>query len=145
MGRLGTRRRAGAALLRSGVTREPVRQCPQDPWQHARVRPRPVLAAVLVLAALAACTVSADVDLGPGVEPEKLATQVSAALEESVGVAPDDVECDDQLDARADATTRCVLTAGEERYGVTVTATEVTGDTVDFDVQVDDQPMTDES
>ncbi|QGQ20767.1 DUF4333 domain-containing protein [Cellulomonas sp. JZ18] len=106
---------------------------------------RPVLAGVLVLPALAACTFSADVDLGPGVEPEKLATQVSAALEESVGVAPDDVECDDQLDARVDATTRCVLTAGEERYGLTVTATSVEGDTVDFDVQVDEEPMADGS
>lgn len=133
------------ALLRSGVTREQVGRRLRHPWQHALVRLRPALAAVLVLPALAACTVSADVDLGPGVEPEKLATQVSSALEESVGVAPDDVECDDQLDARVDATTRCVLTAGEERYGVTVTATEVSGDTVDFDVQVDDQPMTDGS
>jgi hypothetical protein len=36
---------------------------------------------------------------------------------------------------------RCALILGDEKLGVTVTATSVVDDDVKFDVQVDQQPM----
>ena len=68
-------------------------------------------------------------DIAYEVAPTLLRTsveaEVSARLEEQVGVAPDEL--------------RCVLTAGSDELGVTVTVTEVEGAEVRFDVEVDEE------
>jgi Domain of unknown function (DUF4333) len=63
-------------------------------------------------------------------------------LEEQAGLRPD-ITCLDDLEAEIGAEGRCTLTVGgdPEKYGVTVTVTSVEGDTANFDVQVDEQPM----
>lgn len=76
-----------------------------------------------------------------GVAPDVLAEQVSASLAETVGRAPDEVECPDRLPARVDAQVRCTLRDSGTAYGVTVRATEVDGDDVRFHVEVDQEPL----
>jgi hypothetical protein len=56
------------------------------------------------------------------------------------GKQVDQVTCPD-LPARVGASERCVLTTGNEAYGVTVTATSVQGTDVKFDIQVDRTPQ----
>ena len=65
-----------------------------------------------------------------------------AALEQEVGVRPD-VSCPEDLPAEVGAEARCTLTVeGDEgEYGVTVTVSSVEGDTAQFDVQVDTEPV----
>jgi Domain of unknown function (DUF4333) len=95
-----------------------------------------LLAATPVLAAgLAAC--GADT-----VSAEKVAEGAADALEVPAGARPE-VTCDEGLPAEVGAETRCTLTIGDdpEQYGVTATVTSVDGDTVNFDVQVDDEPL----
>lgn len=79
---------------------------------------------------------------GPGaVDSEEVATQAAAVLEEEVGRAPDDLTCSENLPAEVDASVRCELTADGNTYGVTVTTTSVEGSHVNFDVVVDEDPM----
>lgn len=82
-------------------------------------------------------------DIAYEVAPTLLSTsveeEVSARLAEQVGVAPDDVSCPDDLVGRVGEELRCVLTAGTDELGVTVTVTEVDGADVGFDVQVDEE------
>jgi uncharacterized protein DUF4333 len=56
------------------------------------------------------------------------------------GKKVDQVTCPD-LSARVGASTRCTLTAGLDKYGVTVTVTAVQGTDVKFDIQVDQAPQ----
>lgn len=79
-----------------------------------------------------------DFDIAPTVSSSSLEQQVSSALEQQVGAAPDDVTCPDDLVGTVGETTRCTLTAGADRLGVTVRVTEVEGASVNFDVEVDD-------
>ena len=88
-----------------------------------------------VLLGLAACGTSV-------VTAEDTAAKAEEALEEEIGVRQD-VSCPDDLEAEEGAETRCLLTtAGEDptQFGVTVTVTSVEGNTVNFDIQVDDEP-----
>lgn len=79
---------------------------------------------------------------GPeAVEVDQLEQQVSTNLEESVGQAPDAVECVDPLPAEVGAEVRCTLAGGGDEFGLSVTVTEVEGDNVRFDIQVDEQPL----
>jgi hypothetical protein len=82
-------------------------------------------------------------DIAYEVAPTLLSTsveeEVSARLAEQVGVAPDDVSCPADLVGRVGEELRCVLTAGTDELGVTVTVTEVDGAEVEFDVQVDEE------
>lgn len=95
-----------------------------------------VLAASLVLLSAAGCG-SSEPDAVGGSELEE---QVSAALEKEVGQAPDDMSCPDELKAEKGATTKCTLTAGSDKLGVTVTTTSVSDDgQVKFNVKVDQQ------
>ena len=75
------------------------------------------------------------------VDGEELAESVSTELGKQVGQEPDEVVCPDDLDAEVGAETRCTLTHEGTSYGVTVTATEVDGSDVNFDIQVDEEPM----
>jgi hypothetical protein len=97
-------------------------------------RLRLLLAAPALLVGLAACG-------GAVVTAEETADKAEDALEEQIGARPE-ISCPDDLEAEEGAETRCTLTAGEDptQYGVTVTVTSVDGDTVNFDVQVDDEP-----
>jgi Domain of unknown function (DUF4333) len=98
-------------------------------------RLRLLLAAPVILAGLAACG-------GAVVTAEETAEKAEDALEEQLGVRQD-VSCPDDLEAEEGAETRCVLTtAGDDpiQFGVTVTVTSVDGDTVNFDIEVDDEP-----
>lgn len=101
----------------------------------------PLLAALLLTLALTGCSFSVG---GTRVSSDELAAQVSALLAETVGRAPEVVECPDPLDAEVGAEVRCTLTDGGETYGITVTATEVSGDEVAIDVQVDEEPLADD-
>lgn len=85
--------------------------------------------------ALIGCSVSA----GASVDREVLEQQVSDSLEAQVGTAPKKVECPDELEPKSGATTRCTLTAPDgSEIGATVTVSEVDGDNVNFDIQVDE-------
>ncbi len=98
-------------------------------------RLRLLIASPVLLLGLAACGTSV-------VTAEDTAAKAEEALEEEIGVRQD-VSCPDDLEAEEGAETRCLLTtAGEDptQFGVTVTVTSVEGDTVNFDIRVDDEP-----
>ncbi|MFC9085245.1 DUF4333 domain-containing protein [Nocardiopsis dassonvillei] len=77
-----------------------------------------------------------------GVVPaEQVAQQSAAQLEAAVGRAPEDFSCAQGLPAEVGAEIRCNLVDGGMNYGVTVTTTSVDGDDVQWDVEVDDQPL----
>lgn len=87
---------------------------------------------------------SYDLDADPGqtVEPDELEPEVTTQLTDlSGGVAPDAVDCPDDLPGRVDATTTCILTAGEDRIETTVTVTSAKGPDVAFDIDVASEPL----
>ncbi len=87
-------------------------------------------------------TYDLDPDPGQTVEVDELEPEVTKGLTEiSGGTAPDAVDCPDDLPGRVDASTTCVLTAGEDRLETTVTVTSAEGPEVDFDIQVADEPL----
>jgi hypothetical protein len=72
---------------------------------------------------------------------EELEKQSVTKLTQLAGQAPDAVECPDEgLKAEAGATQRCVVSAGEDKIGFTVTVAQVTVPLA-FSLQVDDAPM----
>ncbi|HXH80145.1 DUF4333 domain-containing protein [Nocardioides sp.] len=87
---------------------------------------------VLSVFALSAC--------GAGVVAEKdVEKGVSEQLTESVGQAPDDIDCPGDLEAEVGTTMRCTLTAGPDELGLTVTVTEVDGSDINDEVEVDQE------
>lgn len=72
----------------------------------------------------------------------ELEQKISSSLTKNVGQKPDDVSCPHELPAKKGATVRCVLTAGNDKLGVTVRTTSVS-DTgrVRFQYQVDKRMM----
>jgi sRNA-binding carbon storage regulator CsrA len=84
-----------------------------------------------LLAVLAGC--------GQTVDSGDLTDQVSAAVQEASGSAPDGVDCPDPLDAEEGATTTCEVTVGDESGDVGVEVTGVDGDTAEFDVDVPEE------
>ncbi|CAL9415869.1 MULTISPECIES: DUF4333 domain-containing protein [Nocardiopsis] len=77
-----------------------------------------------------------------GVVPaEQVAQQSAAQLEAVVGRAPEDFSCPQGLPAEVGAEIRCNLVDGGMNYGVTITTTSVDGDDVQWDIEVDDQPL----
>lgn len=101
----------------------------------SRRRLRLLLVAPFLAVGLAACgssSLAAD-DVANGAED---------ALEAEVGARPN-VDCPDDLEAEVGAETRCTLsvTGDDQEYGVTVTVTSVEGDTANFDVEVDEEPI----
>lgn len=79
---------------------------------------------------------------GTTIDGDQVATEVSESLEESVGRAPEAVDCP-TLAAEAGSMTRCTLTDGGESYGVTVEVVEFDDATGEYDlgIQVDEQPQ----
>ncbi|EST30878.1 DUF4333 domain-containing protein [Streptomyces niveus] len=77
----------------------------------------------------------------PEVSKDKLADTVAERLAATTGQTKPDVTCPEALEGKADATTRCTLTAADgSTLGVTVTVSAVDGDNVDFDIKADDTP-----
>ena len=86
-----------------------------------------------MLLGLAGCSSQVTVD------EAALEDEVKRQLTETVGQAPDDIDCPGDLAGEVDQEIRCTLTAGEDEVGVTVTVTGVEGDQVDFDIEVDEE------
>lgn len=95
-------------------------------------------AGVLSVLVVAGCSVS--VGSPKAVSKDEVAKQASAALSKKIGREIDDVTCEDDLKAKKGETTRCELTVGGQKQGMTATATSVDGDTVKMDFKVDDAP-----
>jgi hypothetical protein len=100
-------------------------------------------AAVAGLAALAVGVLSGcQMSFYRIVDGETVARTASERLTEYAGQAPDNVECPDDLDLKPGATTRCTLTAGGTKLGLTVTVKSVAEDgNADLDFQVDEEPL----
>ncbi|WP_206515947.1 DUF4333 domain-containing protein [Nocardioides pantholopis] len=98
------------------------------------------LLAPLGLGGLGAC--SASVSTTPAaVSEEQVERRATTELTRTIGTAPDDIDCPGDLEAEKGTTMRCVLTAGTDRLGVTVTVTRVDGEDVRFDIEVDEEMM----
>ena len=99
----------------------------------SRPRLRLLVATPVLVVGLAACGTGA-------MTPEQVAEGAAEALEARAGFRPD-VSCADELVAEVGAEARCTLVVDDAEYGVTATVTSVEDDTVNFDVQVDDEPF----
>ncbi|GAB3483235.1 DUF4333 domain-containing protein [Nocardiopsis coralliicola] len=77
------------------------------------------------------------------VDADQVAERSSAMLAEQVGQTPDDFTCADDLPAEVGAEIRCELASGGDTMGVTITVTEVAGQDVNWDIEVDDEPAGD--
>ncbi len=95
---------------------------------------------VVIISALASAAALALTGCGSSVDSAEVEDQISSALEDQIGAAPDDVSCPDDLDAEVGSKTRCELTADGTTYGVSVEVTSVEGDVAQFDIQVDEEP-----
>ncbi|WP_030483473.1 DUF4333 domain-containing protein [Nocardioides aequoreus] len=74
------------------------------------------------------------------VSTDDLEEQITTQLTEKVGRAPESVTCEDPLPAEEGERVRCLLKDGETELDVDVTASEVDGDNVRFDIQVEEAP-----
>jgi len=79
-------------------------------------------------------------DMVETVDKNQVANTISDKLTEQAGRKPDSVTCPDNLKGAEGATLRCQLTDGNQKFGVSVTVTDVDAGTVNFNIQVDDQP-----
>ena len=91
-----------------------------------------LIATAAVVMLVAGCSSTSSVDR------DELEQEVSTQLENEVGVAPDDVECPEDLPTEVGATVVCVLTAGSDELDVTVDVTAVEEDRATFDIAVED-------
>ncbi|MCG5213063.1 DUF4333 domain-containing protein [Streptosporangium sp. KLBMP 9127] len=74
---------------------------------------------------------------GGAVHKARVAQTISDKLAADTGKRPDRVTCPAHLPARVGATIRCELTAGSDTLGVTVAATSVNGNRVNYNFKVD--------
>ncbi|SDM25117.1 DUF4333 domain-containing protein [Nonomuraea jiangxiensis] len=81
---------------------------------------------------------NAGVSEGGAVHKARVAQTISDKIAADAGRRPDRVTCREHLPARVGATIRCELTAGSDTLGVTVTATSVNGNQVNYNFKVDD-------
>jgi Domain of unknown function (DUF4333) len=79
-------------------------------------------------------------DMVETVDKNQVASVISDKLTQQVGSKPDSVTCPDNLKGVQGATLRCQLTDGNQKYGISVTVTNVDAGDVNFDFKVDDQP-----
>jgi hypothetical protein len=77
-------------------------------------------------------------DMVETVDKNQVASVISDKLTQQVGKKPDSVTCPDNLKGVEGATLRCQLTDGSEKYGISVTVTNVDAGDVNFDFKVDD-------
>jgi hypothetical protein len=96
---------------------------------------------VLVVFALGGCSFEFSVGLDEEMPKAELERSITDGLEREVGQRPDRIECPSGIAAEVGESIRCVLTAGQERIGLTATVTAVDGDNVGLDFQVDNVPM----
>lgn len=113
--------------------------------RHTRIlRILPGLGALAVL--LVACGGQSEMaETEPAtatVGSEELATEISARLTEQFDQEPDALHCPEDLPASEDATVTCALSDTDNVFDVTVTTTDVHGDTVNFDFEVAEEPRT---
>ncbi|GAB3071780.1 DUF4333 domain-containing protein [Nocardioides zeae] len=95
---------------------------------------------LLAAAATGASVLLLSACSGGTVDQGDLEDQVKSSLTETVGQAPKDIDCPDELEAEEGATTTCVLTADDDStIDVEVEVTSVDGDRVDLDIQVADE------
>jgi hypothetical protein len=77
-------------------------------------------------------------DMVETVDKNQVASVISDKLTQQVGKKPDSVTCPDNLKGVEGATLRCQLTDNGEKYGISVTVTNVDAGDVNFDFKVDD-------
>jgi hypothetical protein len=77
-------------------------------------------------------------DMVETVDKNQVASVISDKLTQQVGKKPDSVTCPDNLKGVEGATLRCMLTDNGEKYGISVTVTNVDAGDVNFDFKVDD-------
>ncbi len=93
----------------------------------------------LTAVALSACSFSTST--GKSVKEADVESQISAQLAAKIGEKPKSVTCPGDLKAKQGTTMRCSLVdKTDKKYGLTVTVTSVEGNTVNFDIKVDDEP-----
>ncbi|TDC53744.1 DUF4333 domain-containing protein [Jiangella ureilytica] len=98
----------------------------------------PRLAAALAAAALVGAALSACSALDDRSVPESdLETAVKQLMEEQSGHPVESVTCDGDLPGEVDASVRCTATVDGETVGLTVTATDVDGNDVRYEVRTD--------
>ncbi len=91
-----------------------------------------------LVASTAALVLVAGCSSTPSIDRDDLEQEVSTQLENEVGVAPDDVECPEDLESEVGASVVCVLTAGSDELDVMVEVTSVEDDRAAFDIEVED-------
>jgi hypothetical protein len=74
------------------------------------------------------------------VDKNQVAKVISYQLTQQAGSKPDSVTCPDDLKGIQGATLRCQLTDAGQKYGISVTVTNVDAGDVNFDFKVDDRP-----
>ena len=79
-------------------------------------------------------------DMAETVDKNEVAKVISYQLTQQVGSKPDSVTCPDNLKGVEGATLRCQLTDAGQKYGISVTVTNVDAGDVNFDFKVDDHP-----
>ncbi|WP_454787515.1 DUF4333 domain-containing protein [Mycolicibacterium lutetiense] len=72
----------------------------------------------------------------PEVSKKALESAAMKQLQPKIDVPIDSVDCDGGLPAKVTATQTCTVTVGEDTYHATVTATEVNGTNVDFNISI---------
>lgn len=90
-------------------------------------------AAVVTVAALSGCSVLGD----RSVPKSDLETAVKQLMEEQSGHPVESVTCDGDLPGEVDASVHCTSTVDGETVGLTVTATDVDGNDVRYEVRSD--------
>ena len=106
--------------------------------QRLLIAPASLLFALVSLSACGASNVRVDAELEKGLSEKDLEKGVTEQLTEMAGTAPDEVDGPGDLEAEVGKTMRCTLTAGPDELGVTVTVTEVEGERIDYDIEVDE-------
>ena len=79
-------------------------------------------------------------DIVETVDKNQVASVISDKLTQQAGRKPDSVTCPDNLKGTVGATLRCQLNDQGQKYGVSVTVTNIDAGDVNFDFKVDDQP-----
>ncbi|MBB5786780.1 DUF4333 domain-containing protein [Jiangella mangrovi] len=97
-------------------------------------------AAALAVAALSGCSALSD----RSVPRDDLQDAVKQLMEEQSGQAVESVTCDGDLPGEVDATVHCTATVDGETVGLTVTATDVDGNDVRYEVRNDSASPTPE-
>jgi serine protease Do len=97
-------------------------------------------ALVVLVLALSGCSFQLSVGLGKEMSKDELERSITDSLEREAGRRPDAVECPSGIKAEVGESIRCVLTDGQDRFGLTATVTEVNGERAGLDIQVDTAP-----